>query len=133
MSEMSGSDFQAEELDSIVNVIGLNPNDPLNGFGEMWYQVFLWVLFSSMVVHTVAALIALCRLRKHSIGRWIPLWIFIMGVLSPLTGGVVTSAAIAGCYRASDFEMVPFYALLWGLGQTVVCISVSFTRLLATL
>ena len=27
------SDFKAEELDSIINVIGLKPSDPLDGFG----------------------------------------------------------------------------------------------------
>ena len=27
------SDFKADELDSIINVIGLRPNDPLDGFG----------------------------------------------------------------------------------------------------
>lgn len=27
------SDFKAEELDSLINVIGLKPSDPLDGFG----------------------------------------------------------------------------------------------------
>jgi len=45
----------------------------------------------------------------------------------------VTGAAIAGFYRASDVEMMPFYALLWGLGQTIISFFISFTRLLATL
>ena len=58
---------------------------------EIWYQVFLWALFSSMFVHIIAALIALCKLRKHKIGRWIPLGIFAMGVLSPITLGAVSS------------------------------------------
>ncbi|GFS23913.1 transmembrane protein 170A-like [Elysia marginata] len=99
----------------------------------MWYQVFLWALFSSLFVHIVAALIAFLRLRKHHIGRWIPLAILTMGVLSPLTGGVVSSAAIAGVFRASDFVMWPFYALMWGVGQTFVVIVISFSRILATL
>jgi len=58
---------------------------------EIWYQVFLWALFSSMFVHIIATLIAFCRLRKHKIGRWIPLGIFAVGVISPLTLGVVSS------------------------------------------
>jgi len=58
---------------------------------EMWYQVFLWALVSSILVHFVAAAIAFGRLRKHKYGRFIPLVILLMGILSPLTGGVITS------------------------------------------
>lgn len=129
----AGDDFRVTELDKIENVIGLSPRDPLNGFAEMWYQVFLWGLFSSILVHFVAAAIAFGRLRKHKIGRFIPAVILVMGFLSPLTGGVVTSAAIAGVYRASGFEMAPLYALVWGVGQTILVIFISFTRILATL
>ena len=45
----------------------------------------------------------------------------------------VVGVVIAGFYRASDVEMMPFYALLWGLGQTIIGIVFSFTRILATL
>ena len=57
----------------------------------MWYQVFLWGLFSSIFVHIVASLIAFGRLRKHTIGRFVPVAIFVMGFIAPLTGGVITS------------------------------------------
>ncbi|CAL1544166.1 unnamed protein product [Lymnaea stagnalis] len=126
-------DFQAGAHDSVLNVISLSPNDDPDSFVEIWYQVFLWALFSSLFVHIVAALIAFLRLRKHRIGRWIPLAIIAMGVLSPLTGGVVSSAAIAGVYRASNVAMMPFYALVWGVGQTLIVIIISFMRILATL
>ena len=129
----AGDDFAPSGLDSLENVIGLKPNDPLNGFAEMWYQIFLWALFSSMFVHVIAAVIAFGRLRKHRLGRWMSVLIIITGILSPLTGGVITSAAIAGVYRASGFELKPLYALVWGVGQTIVIIFFSFTRLLATL
>ncbi|XP_064611524.1 transmembrane protein 170A-like [Liolophura sinensis] len=129
----SGDDFQAENLDSFVNVIGLTSNDPLNGFGEIWYQVFVWALVSSFFVHAIASFIGFFRLRKHKLGRWIPLVVLAMGILSPITGGAVTSAAIAGVYRASGFTMAPFYALVWGVGQTIVMVFISFTRILATL
>ena len=46
---------------------------------------------------------------------------------------IVTGAAIAGVYRASGFEMAPLYALVWGVGQTIAVIVISFTRILATL
>ena len=46
---------------------------------------------------------------------------------------VVIGAAVAGVYRASGFEMRPMYALVWGVGQTILVIFISFTRILATL
>lgn len=61
---------------------------------EMWYQIFLWALFSSVFVHLVCAIIAFSRLRKHKLGRWIPALILIMGVLSPLTGGILSSKSL---------------------------------------
>ncbi|KAL8574600.1 hypothetical protein ACOMHN_061600 [Nucella lapillus] len=117
---------------TVLNVISLTAGK-LRTFSEIWYSVFLWALFSSLLVHIGAMLIAFCRLRKHKLGRWMPLVILVMGIVSPLTGGVISSAAIAGVYRASDFTMMPFYALVWGVGQTVVMLLISFTRILATL
>lgn len=129
----NADDFRTTEFDSIENVIGLSSRVPLRKFGQMWYQVFLWHLFSSILVHFVAAAIGFGRLRRHKIGRFIPAVILVMGFLSPMTGGMVTSAAIAGVYRASGFEMAALYALVWGVGQTIVIIFISFTRILATL
>ena len=45
-------------------------------FSEMWYQVFLWALFSSIAVHVIAAAIAFGTLRKHKFGKWVsvPCW-----------------------------------------------------------
>lgn len=128
---VDGSDFKPK--DSFENVISLTNHEPLIGFAEMWYNIFLWALFSSIFVHVLAGLIAFCRLRKHKIGRWISVLILAMGVLSPLTGGVITSAAIAGFYRGSDFQMKPFYAFCWGISQTVIVVVVSFSRILSTL
>jgi len=36
---------------------------------EMWYQMFLWALLSSVVVHIIAAAIAFAILRRHRIGK----------------------------------------------------------------
>lgn len=129
---MMVSDFGTSAHNSVLNVISLTAEE-LKSFTEMWYSVFLWALFSSLFIHIIAALIAFCRLHKHHFGRWIPLAIVAMGIISPLTGGVISSAAIAGVYRASDFYMIPFYALVWGVGQTVVVVVISFSRILATL
>ncbi|UYV66968.1 TMEM170B [Cordylochernes scorpioides] len=145
---MVAEELETSELDSIINVIGLSPTDPVDTFAglallldvepkwmcaEMWYQVFLWALFSSLFVHIIAAGIAFGTLRKHKLGRFTALLILVFGVLSPLTGGVITSAAIAGVYRAAHFQMMPFYALVWGVGQTFLAVVMSFTRILATL
>ncbi|XP_014665233.1 PREDICTED: transmembrane protein 170A-like [Priapulus caudatus] len=120
-------------FDTIANVIGLTPAKPLNKFGKIWYQVFLWALFSSLFVHLVAAAIAFCRLHSHKFGRWTPLLIVAMGVVSPLTGGALTSAVVAGVYRSAGIVMQPLFALFWGVGQTIFVLLVSFSRILATL
>lgn len=129
----SGTEFETADLDSVINVIGLTPSDPLDTFVEIWYQVFLWALFSSLFVHFVAAVVAFSMLRKQQIGRFSPLLILLMGLIAPLTGGALTSAMIAGVYRAARFHMMPFYALVWGCGQTVFAVVMSYTRVLATL
>lgn len=133
MTAINDLNSKTVEFESIEKIIGFSPRDPLNGFVEMWYRIFLWSLFSSILVHFVAAAIAFSRLRRHKIGRFVPVMIFGMGLLSPITGGAVTSAAIAGVYRASGFEMAPLYAFVWGVGQTIIVIFISFTRILATL
>ncbi|XP_043245953.1 transmembrane protein 170A-like isoform X1 [Amphibalanus amphitrite] len=127
------TDFLSSELDTLSDVIGLTPSDPLDMFAEMWYQVFLWALFSSMFIHIIAAAIAFFTLRKHKIGKLVPPLMLVVGVAGPLTAGVITSATIAFVYRASAFTMPPFYALLWGCGQTVAGLCLSFSRILATL
>ncbi|KAI4479626.1 PREDICTED: transmembrane protein 170A [Polistes canadensis] len=106
---------------------------PLTSFAEMWYQIFLWALFSSIFVHMIAGTICFATLRQHKYGKFFPLLIIIMGILLPLTSGVLSSAAVAFVYRASSHQMPPLYALVWGIGQTVVAACVGFTRILATL
>ncbi|XP_011644684.1 transmembrane protein 170B [Pogonomyrmex barbatus] len=118
-----------------ITLQNMNPGSklPLTSFTEMWYQIFLWALFSSMFIHTIAGAYCFDTLRKHKYGKYFPLVIIIMGVLLPLTSGVVSSAAVAFVYRASSYQMPPLYALLWGIGQTVVTVCVGLTRILATL
>jgi len=59
------------DMDSILEVIWAKPNEPLSAFSEMWYNVFLWALFSSLFIHGVAAVVAFLTLRKHAVGRYI--------------------------------------------------------------
>lgn len=122
-----------DEMDSLSTVFWLQKPDALNTFTKMWYHVFLWALFSSIFVHMIAATIAFLTLRKHKFGKFFPVVIMVMGVLTPVVSGIVSSAAIALVYRFSSLPMAPIYALFWGVGQTVLTGCVGFTRILATL
>ncbi|XP_072836949.2 transmembrane protein 170A [Pogona vitticeps] len=102
-------------------------------FSEMWYGVFLWALVSSLFFHVPAGLLALFTLRQHRYGRFVSVSIFLMGILGPLAAGTLTSAAVAGVYRSAGKEMIPFEALILGVGQTVCVVLISFLRILATL
>jgi len=41
--------------------------------------------------------------------------------------------AISGVYHIVNWEMDPWMALLWGVGQTLMLLTVSMCRLLCTL
>lgn len=127
------SEFQASEFDSISDVLSLNPEDPLDTFGEMWYSMLLWCLFSSVFVHTCAALVSFATLRKHKYGKFFPVLLIVYGVVTPVTSGIASSAAIAFIYRAAHIVMPAPHALIWGIGQTVLGAGIGFTRILATL
>ncbi|CAH1398107.1 unnamed protein product [Nezara viridula] len=121
------------QLDAFIDVIGLTPRAPLVSFPEMWYQIYLWALFSSLLVHVIAAIVAFGTLRKHHFGKFFPLLILVLGMFGPLVSGALSSGAIAFVYRAASLQMSPLYACLWGIGQTMVAAAVGFTRILATL
>ena len=57
----------------------------------MWYQIFLWYLFSSFLVHSSAALVAVWALHRHKYGRFYAILILVMGFIGPITGGIATS------------------------------------------
>ncbi|KAM9376689.1 transmembrane protein 170A [Pholidichthys leucotaenia] len=105
----------------------------LSDFSEMWYGVFLWAAVSSLVFHLPAALLSLATLRQHKIARFMPIAILLMGIVGPLFGGVLTSAAVAGVYKAAGKTMRSLEALVWGVGQTFFVVIISFLRILATL
>lgn len=126
-------DESTNELHTLADVMGLRQGTPLRQFHEMWYHIVLWALFSSVFVHTCAALVAFVTLRKHKFGRFFSILILVMGVVSPATSGVVSSATIAFVHRTASLQMSPVYAMVWGVGQTVVSACIGFTRILATL
>jgi len=107
--------------------------EPLATGPDIWYEVFIWCLFSSIGIYVCAALVAFLTLRKHKFGRFYSLMILLMGFFLPLTLGVVSSASIAFVYKTSSFEMSTFHAMIWGVGQTVVHALFGYFRLLATL
>ena len=65
--------------------------------------------------------------------RFYSLMIFLMGVIIPLTLGVVSSASIAFVYKTSSFEMSKLHAFMWGVGQTVTHAFFGSVRFLASL
>ncbi|XP_023697720.1 transmembrane protein 170A-like isoform X1 [Paramormyrops kingsleyae] len=105
----------------------------LCGFSEMWYGVFLWAVASSLVFHLPAALLAVATLRWHKVARFMPVAILLMSILGPVCGGVLTSAAIAGVYKAAGKKMISLEALVFGVGQSFCVLVISFFRVLATL
>lgn len=121
------------ELDALADVFQLRNKDKLDKFNEIWYYIFLWGLFSSIFVHTFAALIAFCKLHQHKYGRFYPVLMILMGVISPLTGGACTSAVIALLYVAAKWSMPTMVAMVCGVAQTALLIAVSVSRILATL
>uniref|UniRef100_S4RE95 Transmembrane protein 170A n=1 Tax=Petromyzon marinus TaxID=7757 RepID=S4RE95_PETMA len=100
---------------------------------EMWYWVFLWALFSSIFVHGSTALLAFVSLRRHRKARFFSVAIAVMGVLAPITGGIITSAKVAGVYRAAGKTMLRVEALVLARGRRFLTVIISAARLLACL
>lgn len=126
-------DFQSAELDSLIKIFLLTPDDPLDTFAgrssvcqagrkprwlhpcahpqltpplpssvrhaEIWYQLFIWSFFSSVLIYSIAAVFAFRSLSKHKIARYSPLLLLLAGLLSALTMNILTSALIASIYR----------------------------------
>ncbi|KAL4601595.1 transmembrane protein 170B [Arapaima gigas] len=105
----------------------------LHHFTEMWYWVFLWCLFSLLVVHGTMGLLMFITLQQHRHGRLITLLLLSVGLLSSLSGALITSAAVAGVYRVAGKDMAPLEALVFGMGQTALTVLISLSRFLATL
>lgn len=105
----------------------------LRNLTEMWYWIFLWALFSSLFVHGAAGVLMFVMLQRHRQGRVISVIAVSLGFLASVTGAMITSAAVAGIYRVAGKNMAPLEALVWGVGQTVLTLIISFSRILATL
>uniref|UniRef100_A0A493TIU1 Transmembrane protein 170B n=1 Tax=Anas platyrhynchos platyrhynchos TaxID=8840 RepID=A0A493TIU1_ANAPP len=106
---------------------------PIPAFSQMWYWVFLWALFSSLFVHGAVGVLMFVMLQRHRQGRLISVTVVSIGFLGSVTGAMITSAAVAGIYRVAGKNMAPLEALVFGVGQTVLTLIISFSRILATL
>eukprot|EP00069_Balaena_mysticetus_P000293 bmy_14461T0 len=86
----------------------LCPNSTsLCSFPEMWYGVFLWALVSSLFFHVPAGLLALFTLRHHKYGRFMSVSILLMGIVGPITAGILTTSFCdQGEFRLEHFEEV---------------------------
>ncbi|XP_064016572.1 transmembrane protein 170A isoform X2 [Pogoniulus pusillus] len=73
---------------------GTTYSSPLSTFPEMWYGVFLWALVSSLSFHVPAALLALFTLRHHKYGRFMSVSLLLMGIVGPITAGILTSTVL---------------------------------------
>ncbi|XP_038626802.1 transmembrane protein 170B [Tachyglossus aculeatus] len=105
----------------------------LRSLTEMWYWVFLWALFSSLFIHGAAGVLMFVMLQRHKQGRVISIIVVSIGFLASVIGAMITSAAVAGIYRVAGKNMAPLEALVFGVGQTVLTLIISFSRILATL
>ncbi|XP_037539162.1 transmembrane protein 170A [Nematolebias whitei] len=141
---ISEREMQDNEASFIHQILSLNlvprSNGTLRGnstslsdFSGMWCGVFLWTAVSSLIFHLPAALLSLAALRQHKYARFMPITILLMGVLGPLCGGALTSAAIAGVYKAAGKTMSPLEAFVFGVGQSFCVVFISSVRILATL
>ncbi|XP_059509621.1 transmembrane protein 170B isoform X1 [Stegostoma tigrinum] len=144
-SAMAAGDYSINL--TVQQVLSLWAHGTLRHFTEMWYWVFLWALFSSLFLHGAVGLLMFVMLQRHKQGRVISVIAIVMGFLASITGGMITilsngenlaqteipGAAVAGVYRVAGKTMAPLEALVFGAGQTVLTVVISFSRILATL
>ncbi|XP_029446524.1 transmembrane protein 170B [Rhinatrema bivittatum] len=133
MRAQAGTDGSLVNL-SVQQVLSLWAHGTvLRNLTEMWYWVFLWALFSSLFVHGAVGILMFVMLQRHKQGRLMSLILISVGFLASVSGAMITSAAVAGIYRVAGKNMAPLEALVFGIGQTVFTIIISFSRMLATL
>lgn len=131
MEAESGSVFG--QMYKAFEEVFLTQRTSLHTFGDMWKYIFIWSFCSAAFVHMIAALIAFGTLRKHKFGRLFSVLILFVGVImTPITSSI-SSAAIAFVHDTGNLSMSPIYAIIYGVGQTVIAACIGFTRILATL
>ena len=74
---------------------------------DMWREIFVWCLVSSLVIHFVSGLLAWYSLGGHPIAVYALPSFIIAGFFTPLFAGTITSKAnfvFIPSYRASIFH-----------------------------
>ena len=103
-------------------------------FRNLWYQMFLATLLSSLLIHLFGAILLYVRLRKHRYAKYLALTIQIAGLATPLLICSVSNALIAIILVFTErFDISWFYVILIGCLQTVCVIAVEFLRIIQTL
>lgn len=109
------------------------PND-MAQIRQLWYQMFLSTLISSIVLHSIGSIILLVRLRSHHYAKWLALLIQLAGFLTPIFLGSVTNALIASILVISNRYELPFYFVISiGLAQTLCIVAMQFLKIIQTL
>ena len=58
---------------------------------EIWFYMFAWSFFSSILIHLGAAAAAFASLRRHKVARYWPVLILLSGIVTPLCVSLITS------------------------------------------
>ncbi|CAK8686075.1 unnamed protein product [Clavelina lepadiformis] len=86
----------------------------LKDFQDMWWWIFLSVLISSVIVHGIVILASFFSLRKHKQGRWYFVSVAIMGIIMPLTGGIITMTTSAHPVSFQVLSLLEYIRLCHG-------------------
>lgn len=101
---------------------------------KLWYQMFLSTLISSLLMHSIGAVILYVRLRTHKYAKWLALLIQIAGLTTPILICSVSNALIAVILVFTQLYDIHILAIISiGFGQSVAVVAVEFLRVIQTL
>jgi flagellar biosynthesis protein FlhB len=114
--------------------LAINPVTPTSEIGRIYGNMFLSTLISSMVLHSIGALILFIRLRKHSYSLWLLGAMLLAGLLTPAIVGSISNALIASILFFSMRIDLPYWFLvLIGVCQTLIVVGMGFLKIIQTL
>eukprot|EP00053_Salpingoeca_punica_P020671 m.212192 g.212192 ORF g.212192 m.212192 type:complete len:131 (+) comp19810_c0_seq1:129-521(+) len=108
----------------------------ISTFSGMWQSIWTWNLMAFALIHCVGAIVCLINMRNDVQKRhlWlIPVVFTGLGMLIPLTAGVITATLIAGVYSSAGFKMTTTEAFGYGVGHCVLYVFSALSRNLASL
>ncbi|EDV29768.1 Transmembrane protein 170A [Trichoplax sp. H2] len=113
----------------------LSPNGTflIEHFLPYWFNIFVWCVVTSVLIHVLAALVAFRALRYQRIGSYTACIFLLVSLIYPLTGGAIFSALIAGIFSTGGFVIESSYVILIGIGLTIAYVITSYSRVLASL